>query len=131
MVWKVVRENPASEAATPTAAPDAEQAPSEAARTQNERKDSRIGAKSLAVIRHPHLGDETVTTENVSSGGLCVRSIRRYRPETLVEVAFPYTHGGAKVFVGARIEHVTEVPGEKFRLYGLAYIPAQEGWPQK
>ena len=80
------------------------------------------------MVRHPHLGDEVVTTENVSSGGLCVRSIRRYRPETVVEVAFPYTPGGANIFVAARIVHANEVPGEKYRMYGLEYIPAEEAW---
>jgi hypothetical protein len=72
------------------------------------------------------VGDEVVSTENISPGGLCVRSIRRYRVGTPVEVAFPYTKGGANIFVAARIEHVNEFPGEKAFLYGLAYISPQE-----
>jgi hypothetical protein len=133
LVWKVVRESAASEPAAQPAPPVAstDQAPAEPARTQNERKDARIGAKLSTLIRHPYLGDEVVSTENVASGGLSVRSIRRYRTGTLIEVAFPYTPGGANIFVAARIEHENEVPGEKFRLYGLEYLPAHEDWPRK
>ncbi len=127
-VWRVVRESPASDSAAATASPDAAPPDFESARTQNERKDARVAAKLSAVIRHPHLGDEVVTTENVSPGGLCVRSIRRYRTGTVVEVAFPYTAGGANIFVGARIAHENEVPGQKFRLYGLTYLPPGEHW---
>jgi len=121
MVWKVVRESPGREA---PASP-------ETARTQNERQEARTGVKLSALIRHPYVGDEIVTTENISPGGLCVRSTRRYRAGTVVEVAFPYTPGGATIFAAARIEHVNELPGEKATLYGLGYLPASEGLPRK
>jgi len=133
MVWKVVSLSPEGEAATQTAQPPAggDQIPPEDARTENERKNARTGVKLSALVRHPYVGDEVVTTENISPGGLCVRSTRRYRVGTPVEVAFPYTQGGAKIFVPARIEHVNEVPGEKVFLYGLAYLSPGEGFPRK
>ncbi len=122
-VWKVASASPADEQGAQPAGSTAGDGAQ--VRTQNERKDARVSTKASAVIRHPHLGDEIVTSENVSPGGICLRSIRRYQPGTLVEVAFPYTPGGAKVFVAARIVHETVLPDKKSRVYGLEYIPTQ------
>ncbi len=125
-VWKVASASPAGDpSAQPAESTVGDVATDAQVRTQNERKDARVSAKVSAVIRHPHLGDEIVTSENVSPGGICVRSIRRYQPGTMVEVAFPYTPGGAKVFVAARIVHENLLPDKKSRLYGLEYISAQ------
>jgi hypothetical protein len=133
MIWKVVREIPASEPMAPPAPPltGAGPVPPEPPRTPSEGKDVKTGTGSSALLRHPILGDEIVTAENISPGGLSIRSVRRYRIEALIEVAIPYTKGGANIFVAARIEHVTETPGEKFLLYALAYVPAHEGWPRR
>lgn len=129
MMWKAVREGAAPESIPGAARPD--QTSPTPARTQNERKEARISAKFSAAIRHPFLGEEIVSTENVSPGGLCIRSVRRYRPETLVEVAFPYTPGGANVFTAARFVHVNPLAGEQAILYGLEYIAIHKGWPRK
>jgi hypothetical protein len=133
MLWKVAREIPASEPVAQPAQPLTGAGPvhPEAPRTPKEGKDVTPGTGTSALLRHPILGDEIVTAENISPGGLSIRSIRRYRIGAVVEVALPYTKGGANIFVAARIEHVNQIPGEKFLVYGLGYIPAHEGWPRK
>jgi hypothetical protein len=95
-------------------------------RTQNERQDVRTGAKVSACIRHSFLGDEIVTTENISRGGMSFRSFNRFEVGARIEVALPYTHGGANIFTAARITHVTAEPGGKMFVYGASYVPIQK-----
>jgi hypothetical protein len=99
--------------------------------TPHEGKDVRTPTGTLALLRHPILGDEMITAEHISPSGLSFRSIKRYRLGALVEVALPYTKGGANIFVAARLEHLNQIPGEKFLFYGLGYLPAHEDWPRK
>jgi hypothetical protein len=130
-IWKVVPESPAGEPmaapAPPLASPD--RAPPEPTRTQNERKEVRVRVSMTSCIRHPYLGEEIVATENLSRGGFSFRSPKRYGIGSLIDVALPYTRGGANIFVAARIEHGDEQPGQNFVVYGVAYIPAHKGWP--
>jgi len=100
-----------------------------AGRTPSERKEVRSWVKMTACIRHPYLGEETVTTESASRNGFSFRSSKGYGTGSLVDVALPYTRGGANIFVPARIEHGNELPGESLASYTVSYIPIHRGWP--
>jgi len=123
MMWKVACEPPAADATTAgVARPVGSETPSTATESRN--------PGTSVLLRHPILGDETVSAENISPAGLSIRSIKRYRLGAPVEVAIPYTKGGANIFVAARIEQLQETPGEKFLTYTLAYVPREE-WARK
>lgn len=122
MLWKVVQESAAPEPSAPAGSGPAPSAPAAGA----EGQDARAKAGTTALIRHPILGDEVVAADNITPSGLTARSIRRYRIGAAVEVALPYTKGGANIFVAARIEYVDDETGGKFRLYELEYISPQD-----
>ena len=62
-----------------------------------------------------------VQVENVSRTGLLFTSPTLYEKGSLIEVAAPYTPGGANVFVTARIARYQELREKKLRKYGVAY----------
>ncbi|HEX9759738.1 MAG TPA: PilZ domain-containing protein [Candidatus Acidoferrales bacterium] len=93
---------------------------------QNQRRQVRIRVKMRACIRHPGFGDELVEVENVSRGGLCFVSPKRYLNGSSVEVALPFEQGAANVFVRARVVRSSEVTRGNQR-YGISYI----GTPEK
>jgi hypothetical protein len=129
--WKLVPESSAGEQMAPPTQPPVSPdiAHLEPTRSQNERKEVRIRAKMTACIRHRDLGEEIVTTENISRGGFTFRSRRCYGMGSLVDVALPYTHGCANIFAAGRIAHRDEQPGQGLIQYWLAYIPDHKGWP--
>jgi len=131
MIWRVVPESSATEPEAQPAQPlaDPEKASPKPPPVRKERKHVRVRTRMTACIRHPHLGEEIVATENISRGGFSFRSAKRYGLGSLIEVALPYTPGGANIFVAARIAHGVEQPGENEFLYGLGYIPVHKGWP--
>jgi hypothetical protein len=90
-------------------------------RASNERRDARIALKVSVCIRHPELGDELATTENVSRGGFRFRSRRRYVPGTIIEAALPYTAGAANIFAPAEIVHADQTPVGELYAHGTAY----------
>jgi hypothetical protein len=98
-------------------------------RTQNERKEVRVGLHMKACIRTAHSGEEIVVTENVSRGGFSFKSRQRYGEGNVVEVSVPYSPGGANIFSPARIEYPEEEQAEGPTSYGVAYIPVHKGWP--
>jgi len=95
----------------------------EPARIENQRKYARIRTGMVACIRHPDLGEEIVTTEDISRGGFRIRSARLYSVGALVDVAVPYARDGVNIFVVARIAHGHGLPDRNWHRYGLAYIP--------
>ena len=107
---------PASATAAPAAAPKA--------RTSNDRKYIRMKVKMTACIRMIGFDDDVVEAENMSRGGLCFKSKKRYPKGARVDVALPYTPTAANIFVPARIVYVAEIPAEHVSRYGVAYIPA-------
>jgi hypothetical protein len=74
-----------------------------------------------ACIRTFAFGDDIVTCEDISRGGLRFKSHKQYSVKTDVEVAAPYSPGSLNIFVRGRIVHVEEVPGEKSFRCGVAY----------
>jgi hypothetical protein len=113
---------PVSAAAKPAGAPAAPAAPK--ARTSNDRKHIRMKVKMTACIRMIGFDDDVVEIENMSRGGLCFKSKKRYPKGSRIDVALPYTLGGANIFVPARVVYVAEIPAERVSRYGVAYIPA-------
>jgi len=88
------------------------------------RKHNRVRTNVQACVRQLGLPDEIVVCENLSRGGLCFRSSRRFAQGAEIEVALSYSEGSANIFVPARIVHVMESHGS-FRC-GVAYVPAME-----
>ncbi|MGZ4823118.1 MAG: PilZ domain-containing protein [Terriglobales bacterium] len=85
--------------------------PPAAPRTGNERKHARIAMKNTrACIRRLGMKDEVVDVVDISRGGVRFRTFADYQDMTYLEVAVPYTEGGANVFVPARIVRVGNHP---------------------
>ncbi len=95
-------------------------------RTKDERRHPRLKTRLRACIRHPGLGEEIVSTENVSRGGLCFKSRRVYFEGTRIEVSIPYAEGGANIFVPARMVRTQNVPGEGVSFYGVEYLKSRK-----
>jgi hypothetical protein len=102
--------------------------PSEAAdkgkRTRNDRKHQRLSMKrTRACIRRLGQPEDVVDVIDVSRGGVSFQSWVDYQPKAYIEIAVPYTEGGANVFTPARIARVKvrarmpQVKGE----YGCQY----------
>lgn len=91
----------------------------------NQRRQVRINVKMRACIRHPGFGDELVEVENVSRGGLCFVSPKRYLNGSSVEVALPFEPGAANVFVPARVVRSGGSARGNQR-YGVSYIATRE-----
>jgi hypothetical protein len=90
-------------------------------RPVNKRRHVRIRVSFSACVRHSAHADEVVECENVSKGGVCFHSRRQYKPDSLIEVAAPFSPGETALFVPARIRRVETLSGQVFR-YGVEYI---------
>jgi PilZ domain len=95
------------------------------ARRENRRKHVRTRVSFMALIRFPLMGDEIVECENVSKGGLCFRSKKRYPDGALLEIAAPYEPGMPGMFVHAQIKRVEQLPDRGAIRYGAAYVSTQ------
>jgi hypothetical protein len=90
-------------------------------RPENRRKHVRTKVKFKGCVRTFAFGDDIVTCDDISRGGLRFKSRKRYAVKTDIEVAAPYSPGSPNIFVRAQIVHVEEVPGEKTFRCGVAY----------
>jgi len=90
-------------------------------RPANRRKYLRTKVNFKACIRTFAFGDDIVTCEDISRGGLRFKSRKHYSVKTDIEVASPYSPGSLNIFVRGQIVHVEEVPGEKSFRCGVAY----------
>ena len=98
----------------------AELAPAE--RRENRRKHVRTKVNFKACVRSFVHGDDIVTCEDISRGGLCFKSRKPYVEKFKIEVAAPYAPGVQNFFTAAEIVHVEELKdGKKFRC-GVAYL---------
>jgi hypothetical protein len=88
----------------------------------NRRKHARVKVSYSACIRHPERGDDIVTCEDMSRGGLRFTSRKSYYERALIEVAVPYTPGQPAIFVPAQIVFVQELPEQQLFRYGVAYL---------
>jgi len=123
--WRLGFHERAGEGPPPPAQPDpvAPAAPlAPAPRTENRRKHNRIVMKVTACVRQPGFGEEIVRVQDVSRGGLHFVSPNTYFEGSRIEVAVPYTPGGANIFVAARIAWSREQPDKQLKSYGVRYI---------
>ena len=98
-------------------------------RTQNERRYGRVDLGMSACIRHPQFGDEVVIPENLSRGGLCIKSRKLYPDGGIIEVAVPYSEAGANIFAPAKVVRRMRTDEQGFHVYGVEYIAVHKGWP--
>jgi hypothetical protein len=97
-------------------------------KTRDDRKHARLELQMEALIRDPQGWEEVVKTENVSRGGFRFASKRRYAGDWLLEVALPYSRGGANIFSAAKVKYTSEESAAGTRVYGVAYAAWQDAW---
>lgn len=91
-------------------------------RTENLRRENRRDVRVSACVRTIEYGDDIVRSRNASRGGLCFESNRPYSKGWKIEVAIPYTKGGANIFLAGHIVRVIhEQPGDLYAC-GVAYV---------
>jgi hypothetical protein len=90
-------------------------------RPENRRKHVRTKVKFKACVRTFAFGDDIVTCEDISRGGLRFKSRKHYAVKTDIEVAAPYSPGSLNIFVRGQIVYAEEVSGEKSFRCGVAY----------
>ena len=90
---------------------------------KNRRQHVRTKVKFTASVRNDALGDDLVLCENVSRGGLCFKSTRRYCEAAGIEIAAPFSPGSHCILVPAQIVYVQELTEEKVFRYGAQYVP--------
>jgi len=96
--------------------------PQPAARTENRRKHVRTRVNFKGCIRSKTFGDDIVTCEDISRGGLRFKSRKEYVPTTEIEVAAPYSPGAQHaIFVRGQIVHVVELKEERRFRCGVCY----------
>ncbi len=97
--------------------------PVTSAERPEKRREPRRELRVSACVRSKELGEDIVTTRNVSRGGVCFESSRRYAHGARIEVAVPYAQGGGNIFVTGRIAWAAQAsPGTETNLYGVAYL---------
>lgn len=101
--------------------PSAPPAVPPALKYENRRKHSRTKVSYKACIRRSSLNEEVVTCEDMSKGGICFKSRKRYFADADIEVAVPYAPGGNAIFVPARIVWCVEITPDKLYKCGVAY----------
>jgi uncharacterized protein YuzB (UPF0349 family) len=90
-------------------------------RPENKRKHVRTKVNFKGCVRSFAFGDDVVTCEDISRGGLRFKSRKAYAAKADIEVAAPYSPGSPNIFVRGRIVYVQELPGEKYFRHGVAY----------
>lgn len=88
--------------------------------TRERRKYSRAKAGVIARIQFAGFAED-VSCENISRGGICFKTTKRYFENVHVEVAVPYSAGTQCIFVPAKIIYVQELPERAQWRCGLAY----------
>ena len=107
---------------TPLAAlPHPAPPPQTSARAENRRKHVRTKVNFKACVRSYTFGDDIVTCEDISRGGLCFKSRKEYAANTEIEVAAPYSPGMPDIFVRGQIVHVEELKQERRFRCGVCY----------
>ena len=86
----------------------------------------RFRTRLTACVRAAGSEPELAVCENMSRGGLCFRTRRRFQEEDILEVAVPFTKGAANIFVPARVIYVQEVPNAGLHRHGAAYLRPPE-----
>jgi hypothetical protein len=119
--WKESSGDVPDEPAVPESAPVSPELAPSTAPCENRRKHVRIKVSFTASVRSYSFDDEIVLCENVSRGGLCFRSNRRYYETARIEVAAPFSPGSPCILVPAQIVYVQELPEGNAYRYGVQY----------
>jgi hypothetical protein len=93
----------------------------DSARPENRRKDVRTKVNFKACVRSHAFGDDIVTCEDISRGGLRFKSRKEYTAKTEIEVAAPYSPGTPDIFVHGQIVYVAELKQERRFRCGVCY----------
>lgn len=110
---------------SPAAAPVAVASPAEpepVVRRENRRKHVRTKVSFQACVRSFAHGDDIVSCEDISRGGLCFKSRKPYVEKFKIEVAAPYAPGMQNFFTPAEIVRVEELKDQKKFRCGVAYL---------
>jgi len=105
----------------PAEVPEPAPAAKSAGRVENRRKHVRTTVSFKACVRSYAFGDDIVSCEDISRGGLRFKSRKAYVPKTDIEVAAPYAPGTQSIFVRAQIVHVVELKEERRYRCGVCY----------
>jgi hypothetical protein len=117
---EVVQKHEPAETAAQTE-PETAIATETVARLENRRKHVRTRVSFKGCIRSFGFGDDMVSCEDMSRGGLGFRSRRRYLEKAAIEVAAPYSPGAQNIFVPGKIVHVQELQEERMFRCGVEY----------
>lgn len=125
--WKQISEEVSVESAVTEALPVSAEAPPpepspSPAPFKNRRRHVRTRVSFTGSVRNHCFDDDIVLCENISCGGLCFKSSKRYYETAGIEVAAPYSPGSACIRVPAQIVYVQELPDEKMFRYGVQYL---------
>jgi hypothetical protein len=114
----------AQDVAAPTPAPEppSQAVPAAPGRRVNRRRHVRIRVNFSACVRDPVQGDEIVECENMSKGGICFHSRKRYPVDSEIEIAAPYSPGGPALFVPAKIVRMDPIPGSPIIRHAIAFL---------
>jgi hypothetical protein len=111
------------EAPVPVAVADAKPA----VRAENRRKHVRTKVSFKACVRSFAFGDDVVSCEDISRGGLRFKSRKPYTQNAEIEVAAPYSPGTQNIFVRGKIVHVVELKEERSFRCGVEYAVRSRG----
>lgn len=115
----------------PAAAPRPDIRSQLSAKRENRRKHVRTRVGFMGCVRFAANADDFVECENVSKGGVCFRSKRKYSEGALIEVAAPYEPGAAAIFVRATIVRAEPMLDSALFRYGAAYAVTTESFGTK
>jgi hypothetical protein len=114
-----------------SASPDPLPAPKPLPQWENRRKYVRTKVSFSACVRTLDFGDDIVTCEDVSRGGLRFKGQRRYIPKADIDIAAPYLPGSQNIFVSAKIVYAQELAEEKLFRCGVAYAAVLQKQSEK
>lgn len=87
----------------------------------NRRKNVRTSMKAGACLCQPTGLRDIAALVDISRGGICFRTTQTYTVHSWVELAVPYTEGGANIFVAGRIAWERAIRNG-VREYGVQYV---------
>jgi hypothetical protein len=91
------------------------------ARRENRRKHVRTKAHFMGCVRSFQFGEDIVTCEDISRGGLRFKSNKPYVARTDIQICAPYSPGAHAIFVPAQIVRVVELKEERRFSCGVCY----------
>jgi hypothetical protein len=91
------------------------------AREDQLRRHRRVGLQLSVLVRDYYGSVEITRSENVSKGGLCFASDRKYHLGQALMVACPYDRSASNIEIHARVVRFQNVEGSIRKIYGVRY----------